>query len=35
MVRFLSSRGDGSGDGPGGDMGGGSFIGAPEDDIPF
>jgi single-strand DNA-binding protein len=36
-VRFLSSRGDGGGgEGPGsGDMGGGSFIGAPEDDIPF
>jgi single-strand DNA-binding protein len=35
-VRFLSSRGDGGGEGSaGGDMGGGSFIGAPEDDIPF
>ena len=37
-VRFLSSRGEGGGDGPGaapGDMGGGSFVGAPEDDIPF
>jgi hypothetical protein len=36
-VRFLSSRGEG-GDGPGagaGEMGGGSFVGAPEDDIPF
>jgi single-strand DNA-binding protein len=35
-VRFLSSRGDG--DGPsssGGEMGGGSFVGAPEEDIPF
>ena len=35
-VRFLSSRGDG--DSPssgGGDMGGGSFVGAPEEDIPF
>ena len=35
-VRFLSSRGEG--DGPsssGGDMGGGSFVGAPEEDIPF
>lgn len=35
-VRFLSSRGDGSGgDGGGEMMGGGSYIGAPEDDIPF
>src|SRR5690349_2903658 len=37
-VRFLSSRGESGGDGPGaaaGDMGGGSFVGAPEDDIPF
>lgn len=36
-VRFLSARGDGGGDGPGmgHEMGGGSFIGAPEDDIPF
>lgn len=35
-VRFLSSRGEGDGSGGGGDMGGGgSFIGAPEDDIPF
>ena len=39
-VRFLSSRGEG-GDGSGnagsasGDMGGGSFVGAPEEDIPF
>ncbi|SRR5258706_2748977 len=36
-VRFLSSRGEG-GDGSGGDVGdagGGSFVGAPEDDIPF
>jgi single-strand DNA-binding protein len=35
-VRFLSSRGDG--DGPstgGGEVGGGSFVGAPEEDIPF
>lgn len=31
-VRFLSSRGDG--DAGGGDFGG-SFVGAPEDDIPF
>ncbi len=31
-VRFLSSRGDGDGDG--GDTGAG-FVGAPEDDIPF
>jgi single-strand DNA-binding protein len=34
-VRFLSSRGDGDGSSGGGDMGGGSFVGAPEDDIPF
>jgi single-strand DNA-binding protein len=35
-VRFLSSRGDGDGPsmGSGGDMGG-SFVGAPEEDIPF
>lgn len=35
-VQFLSSRGEG--DGPsssGGEMGGGSFVGAPEEDIPF
>ncbi len=33
-VRFLSARGEG--DGGGGDLGGGSsFVGAPEDDIPF
>ncbi len=33
-VRFLSSRGDN--EGGGGDMGGGgSFIGAPDEDIPF
>ncbi len=32
-VRFLSSRGEG--DGPGGGEMGGSFVGAPEDDIPF
>jgi single-strand DNA-binding protein len=34
-VRFLSSRGDGDGPGTGGEMGGGSFVGAPEEDIPF
>ncbi|MCX6082285.1 MAG: single-stranded DNA-binding protein [Chloroflexi bacterium] len=34
-VRFLSSRGDGDGGGSGGDMSGGSFVGAPEEDIPF
>ncbi len=35
-VRFLSSRGEGEGPGMGGgDMGGGSFVGAPEEDIPF
>jgi len=34
-VRFLSSRGEGDSS-SGGDMGGGgSFVGAPEDDIPF
>ena len=33
-VRFLSSRGDEEGGG-GGDMGGGSFTGAPDEDIPF
>ena len=33
-VRFLSSRGEGDA-ASGGDMGGGSFVGAPEDDIPF
>jgi single-strand DNA-binding protein len=33
-VRFLSGREDGSG-GPMGADGGGAFIGAPEDDIPF
>lgn len=35
-VRFLSSRGDGgdASGGVGGDAGG-SFVGAPEDDIPF
>jgi len=33
-VRFLSGRED-SGGMSGGDMGGGNFIGAPEDDIPF
>ena len=36
-VRFLSSRGEGDGGGSsGGDMGGGgSFVGAPDEDIPF
>lgn len=39
-VRFLSTRGDGDGSGgsamgEGADAGGGSFVGAPEDDIPF
>ena len=36
-VRFLSSRGedDGGGGGSGADMGGGSFTGAPDEDIPF
>ena len=34
-VRFLSSRDDGGGGHAGGDMGGGSFVGAPEEDIPF
>ena len=34
-VRFLSSRGEGDGPSSGGDMGGGSFVGAPEEDIPF
>jgi single-strand DNA-binding protein len=34
-VRFLSSRGEGDGSSGGGDMGGGGFIGAPEEDIPF
>ena len=35
-VRFLSSRGEGDGSGGGGgDFGGGSFVGAPDDDIPF
>jgi single-strand DNA-binding protein len=34
-VRFLSSRGDGEGPSMAGDMGGGSFVGAPEEDIPF
>jgi single-strand DNA-binding protein len=37
-VRFLTSRGDSGGDGSSGDLGdsgGGSFVGAPEDDIPF
>jgi single-strand DNA-binding protein len=37
-VRFLSSRGEGEGPGGGGsvgEMGGGSFVGAPEEDIPF
>jgi single-strand DNA-binding protein len=33
-VRFLSSRTEGDGGG-GGDVGGGSFTGAPEEDIPF
>jgi single-strand DNA-binding protein len=33
-VRFLSSRGDGEGPSMGGDTGG-SFVGAPEEDIPF
>jgi len=33
-VRFLSGRED-SGSTGGGDMGGGNFVGAPEDDIPF
>jgi single-strand DNA-binding protein len=32
-VRFLSTRGDG--EGGGGDMGGGNFVGAPDEDIPF
>jgi single-strand DNA-binding protein len=36
MVRFLSSRGEGDGSSTGGgEMGGGSFVGAPEEDIPF
>jgi single-strand DNA-binding protein len=35
-VRFLSSRGEGGeGPGSGSEMGGGSYIGAPEEDIPF
>lgn len=34
-VRFLSSRDDVGGGGMGGDMGGGNFVGAPDDDIPF
>jgi single-strand DNA-binding protein len=34
-VRFLSSRGEGDGSSGGGDMGGGGYVGAPEDDIPF
>ena len=35
-VRFLSSRGEGdSSSAGGGEMGGGSFVGAPEEDIPF
>ena len=34
-VRFLSSRDEDGGGGGGGDMGGGSFTGAPEEDIPF
>ena len=35
-VQFLSSRGEGDGGGSsGGDFGGGSFVGAPEEDIPF
>ncbi len=34
-VRFLSSRNEGEGPGYGGEAGGGSFIGAPEEDIPF
>jgi single-strand DNA-binding protein len=34
-VRFLSSRGEGDGAGSGGEMGGGSFVGAPDEDIPF
>jgi single-strand DNA-binding protein len=34
-VRFLSSRGEGEGPNPGGGDMGGSFVGAPEDDIPF
>ncbi|PKN95166.1 MAG: single-stranded DNA-binding protein [Chloroflexi bacterium HGW-Chloroflexi-6] len=33
-VRFLSSR-DEAGGGMGGDMGGGNYVGAPEEDIPF
>jgi single-strand DNA-binding protein len=34
-VRFLSSSRDGDGSGGGGDTGGGSYVSAPEDDIPF
>jgi single-strand DNA-binding protein len=34
-VRFLSSRGDGDGPSSGGGEMGGSFVGAPEEDIPF
>jgi len=34
-VRFLSSRGESEGSSSGGEMGGGSFVGAPEEDIPF
>jgi single-strand DNA-binding protein len=34
-VRFLSSRGDGESFGGGGGEAGGSFVGAPEEDIPF
>lgn len=34
-VRFLSNRDDVGGGGMGGDMGGGNFVGAPDDDIPF
>jgi single-strand DNA-binding protein len=33
-VRFLSSRNESEGGG-GGDMGGGNFVGAPDEDIPF
>jgi single-strand DNA-binding protein len=35
-VQFLSTRGEGDNSSMGGgDMGGGSFVGAPEEDIPF
>ncbi|GAB4485325.1 MAG: single-stranded DNA-binding protein [Anaerolineales bacterium] len=35
VVRFLSSKGEGGQAPAAGEMGGGSFVGAPEDDIPF